>query len=289
MSDHNTALPILDMWTDYFTIDRNEGLGSSYERIMLNRMLSRLQQRYGFTTLLEAPSFGFTGLSGINSLGVAQQHGVHATVVDTDRERLALIQGLWQEAHTPMTPVAVESYLKLPFENQSFDCSWNFASLWFAEEPAVLLKELARVTRKAIIISVPNQYGLGYRLRKYLSKGEFERLLNESAILRKGVVSQLQACHWTLTEWDYIDVPPFPDIAMKKEDFADLLHLGWLLRLFAKGQGGTPTYLSIMDYYTGKSPGFADDMLKHAWIERYAPRLFKYFWAHHIYLVFEPA
>lgn len=288
MSDHNTALPILDIWKDYFTTDRNEGLGSSYERIMLNRMLSRLQQRYGFTSLLEAPSFGFTGLSGINSLGVAQQHGVHATVVDTDRERLALIQGLWQEAHTPMTPVAVENYLKLPFADKSFDCSWNFASLWFAEEPSVLLKELARVTRKAVIISVPNQHGTGYRLRKFLSKGEFERRLNEAAISKKRIISQMDDCHWKLAEWDYIDVPPFPDIAMKKEDFADLLHLGWLLRLLSNGQGEGPAYLCIMDYYTGKNPAFADEMLKHAWVERFAPRFFKYFWGHHIYLVFEP-
>jgi hypothetical protein len=40
----NAALPILDTWKDYFLVDRNEGLGSSYERIMLNRMLSELYE-----------------------------------------------------------------------------------------------------------------------------------------------------------------------------------------------------------------------------------------------------
>lgn len=288
MTEHNTALPILDIWKDYFTVDRNEGLGSSYERIMLNRLLGSLQQRYGFTTLLEAPSFGFTGLSGINSLGVAQQYNVRATVVDTNRERLTLIQGLWQEAQTPVTLVPVENYLQLPFENKAFDCSWNFASLWFAEDPDRLLQELTRVTRNVIIISVPNQHGLGYWLRKYLSKGDFERLLNESAISKKRIVSQFNACEWKLVEWGYIDVPPFPDIAMKKEDFANLLHLGWLLRLLTSRQSGKSPCLSIMEYYTGKNPGFADDMLKYAWLEQYAPRWVKYFWGHHIDLVFEP-
>jgi SAM-dependent methyltransferase len=289
MSEQNAALPILDIWKDYFTIDRNEGLGSSYERIMLNRKLSQLHQRYGFTTLLEAPSFGFTGLSGINSLGVAQQHGVHATVADTVQERLELIQGLWQEANTPMTPAYIESYSRLPFEKKSFDCSWNFASLWFAEDPDRLLQELARVTRRVIILSVPNQHGLGYRLRKYIAKDTFGELLNESAIVPKRIISQMRDCCWMLVERDYIDVPPFPDIAMKKEDFAKLLHMEWLLRLFAKRQDGTPAYYTIMDYYTGQDPEFAAEMLKHAWVERYAPRFVKYFWGHHIYLVFEPA
>jgi hypothetical protein len=179
---HNAALPILDIWKTYFEVDRNEGLGSSYERIMLNRKLSAWQQRYGFKTALEAPSFGFTGLSGINSLWLAKQHGVAVTVVDTDQERLNLIQGLWQEANVAMAPVCVANYQRLPMETKSVEFSWNFAALWFAGDPMTFLAELARVTRQVMVISVPNQQGLGYCLRKYLAKGEFERLLNEQAI-----------------------------------------------------------------------------------------------------------
>jgi hypothetical protein len=93
---------------------------------------------------------------------------------------------------------------------------------------------------------------------------------------------------WNLVEWNYIDVPPFPDIAMKKEDFAKLLHLEWLLKLLLPGRDGAPEYYSIMDYYTGKYPEFADAMLHHSWVERYAPRWIKYFWGHHKYFVFEP-
>lgn len=287
MTTQNAALPILDIWKEYFLVDRNEGLGSSYERVMLNRMLSKLQQRYGFTTALETPSFGFTGLSGINSLWLAKHHQVDVTVMDTDQERLELIQGVWKEAGACMTPVYVENYRGLPFENDAFDFSWNFASLWFADDPQILLKELTRVTRGSLVISVPNQHGLGYRLRKYLAKGEFEALLKEASIVPKSIVASMEACQWKLVEWDYIDCPPFPDIAMKKEDFLKLVHAQWLLKFFRK-KGGEPAYYSIMDYYTGKNPNFEQDMLRHAWVETYAPRFIKYFWAHHKYLLFEP-
>jgi SAM-dependent methyltransferase len=288
MSIQQAALPILDTWKEYFLVDRNEGLGSSYERIMLNRMLGKLYERYTFKTTLEAPNFGFTGLSGINSLWLTKQYGVDVTVTDTDQERLDLIQGVWGEAGLQMTPVYVENYLKLPFADRAFDFSWNFAALWFVEDLATFLKEFTRVTRRVIVIGVPNQNGLGYRLRKYLAQGEFEKLLRESAIVPQTIIAQMEQLKWKLVAWDYIDVPPFPDIAMKKEDFVKLLRLEWLLR-FLKKQGGKPAFYSIMDYYTGKNPDFEQEILKHAWVERSAPRFIKSFWAHHKYFVFEPA
>lgn len=288
MNTQNAALPILDIWRDYFLVDRNEGLGSSYERIMLNRKLSEFYERYKFNTALEAPSFGFTGLSGINSLWLTKKHGVAVTIVDTDQERLEFIQDVWKEAGVHMNPVYVENYLKLPFNENAVDFSWNFASLWFADDPEVLLRELTRVTRKLILISVPNQNGLGYQLRKYLAKGEFETLLNESAIVPETVMSHMKSLNWNLVEWEYLDCPSWPDIAMKKEDFLAMLHMTWLLKFLNK-EGGEPAFYSIMEYYTGKNPNFEQEMLKYAWVEKYGPRFIKYFWAHHKYFLFERA
>ncbi len=287
MKAQNVALPILDIWKDYFLVDRNEGLGSSYERIMLNIKLNELYERYTFKTALEAPSFGFTGLSGINSLWLTRKHGVHVTLVDTDRARLELIQGVWSEAGVQMNPLYVEHYLKLPCEENAFDFSWNFASLWFADDPDVFLEELTRVTRQLILISVPNQHGMGYKLRKHLAKGEFEKLLNEAAIVPKRIIAQMKGLNWKLREWDYVDCPSWPDIAMKKEDFLAMLHMTWLLKFLNK-EGGEPAFYSIMDYYSGKNPDFDQEMLKYAWVEKYAPRFIKFFWAHHKYFLFEP-
>ena len=62
------AIAILDRWRFYFDVNRAEGLGSSYERVVLNRKLDDIRQQYHISTVLEAPAFGFTGLSGINSM-----------------------------------------------------------------------------------------------------------------------------------------------------------------------------------------------------------------------------
>ena len=287
IDSQHAALPIITTWKDYFLVDRNEGLGSSYERIMLNRMLSKFYERYTFKAALEAPSFGFTGLSGINSLWLTKQYGIDVTVADTDQERLDLIQQVWGEAGIQMKPVSVETYLKLPFADWTFDFSWNFAALWFVEDLATFLTEFTRVTQRVIVIGAPNQNGLGYRLRKYLAKGEFEKLLRESAIVPHTIIAQMERLKWKLVEQNYIDVPPFPDIAMKKEDFLKLIRLQWLPKLFKK-KDTKPTFYSIMDYYTGKDPNFDQEMLKYAWVERSAPRFIKSFWAHHKYFVFEP-
>jgi hypothetical protein len=52
--------------------------------------------------------------------------------------------------------------------------------------------------------------------------------------------------------------------------------------------GGAPVFYSIMDYYTGKQPDFERAMLRHAYVETYAPRCIKYVWGHHQYFLFEP-
>ncbi len=225
MTAPNAALPILDIWRDYFLVDRNEGLGSSYERIMLNRLLSALCQQYGVTNALEAPSFGFTGLSGINSLWLTKQHGVDVTLADTNQERLELIQQLWREANVSLTPAYIENYSALPFADQSFQFSWNFAAIWLLDQPEQFLRELTRVTRQVILIAVPNQHGLGYYMRKWLAKGEFGKILHESAAVPQHLIAWMDSLHWKMVAWDYLDVPSWPDIAMKKEDFTALLHL----------------------------------------------------------------
>ena len=124
------AIAILDRWRFYFDVNRAEGLGSSYERVVLNRRLNDLRQQYDVHTVLEAPAFGFTGLSGINSMDLARK-GAAVTLLDHDPERVDRIRGVWAEVNLPLTAQAVKGYDTLPFDAQSFDMSWNFAAIWY--------------------------------------------------------------------------------------------------------------------------------------------------------------
>ena len=59
-------------WKKYLT-DYNEGLGLVYERLVLNDYLDRVVSRHNIHTVLEAPIFGMAGVSGINSVRLAQR------------------------------------------------------------------------------------------------------------------------------------------------------------------------------------------------------------------------
>jgi SAM-dependent methyltransferase len=278
------ALPILKTWRSYFEKSPHEGLGSSYERIVLNLKLEQLRTRYRISTCLEAPVFGFTGLTGINSMGLARS-GVRVTLVDDHRERLSLIKDAWHQAGERFSGVFVQDFTALPFGDKSFDFSWNFSALWFVSDIQRLLEQLTRVTRNAILLCVPNRWGIGFFLDKYVSVPELRNELKDENISTKELSRHMCSLGWNPAESGYIDVPPWPDIGMKKEDFLKLFRLAFLA---PDRTDETDRPLTIMNYYTGSDPGFLARMLKYHWFERRVPNVIKLVWAHHHYLLFEP-
>ena len=82
-------------WQRYLT-DYNEGLGLVYERFVLNDFLLALRKEYGIETVVEAPLFGMAGVSGINSVAMAQM-GAEVTLVDDHAGRLTAVERIWDE------------------------------------------------------------------------------------------------------------------------------------------------------------------------------------------------
>jgi len=250
--------------------------------VILNLKLEQLRQNYQITTCLEAPVFGFTGLSGINSLDLAKK-GVQVALVDDHEERLLLIENAWRKAGEKCDSSYVEKFAPLPFGDKAFDLSWNFSAIWFVSDVGSFLKELTRVTRKAIFICVPNRLGLGFLSQKYISGADLRNELKEDHIIPSNIISCMRSLGWNLLAADYIDAPPWPDIGMKKEEFLTLFGLGGLLKKRAET---SQQPLTIMDYYSGNDPDFPEKMLQHYWFEQKAPRFVKAIWAHHRYLLF---
>ncbi len=121
-------------WQRYLT-DYNEGLGLVYERFVLNDFLSALRGEYDLQTVLEAPLFGMAGVSGINSVALAQA-GAQVTLVDDHSERLAAVERIWGELGLPARFVCHEEWGRLPFPDGAFDLAWNWAALWYLPDPA---------------------------------------------------------------------------------------------------------------------------------------------------------
>jgi len=280
------AITIINDWEKYFT-DPHEGLGSSYERVVINNLLKRTADRYGVKSVLESPSFGFTGISGINLLFLADL-GIRVYLEDHDERRLELIGKLWGELGRPLQTAYNRDYRKLDYPDSSIDMYFSFSALWFAQDLPCFLREVSRVTDKVIFISVPNITGLGYKMQiKDYSPQKYPDL-RLGNIDRKSIIFILSKLGWKLREAGWFDCPPWPDIGMAKEDLlAKWLPaaLGSLIR--KRGSAVRRAPLSILDHYAGKDPDFSARMMKHNWLEKFAPRVWKKYWAHHYHMVFD--
>ncbi len=205
---------------------------------------------------------------------------------DHDARRLEMINALWQELGITLCSSFNPDYRSLDFADAAFDMSFSFSALWFTSDLPAYLKELARVTRKVIIISVPNRQGIGYRMQiRDYSPQRYPELRVEH-IDPASIRFLLNQLGWTEQESGFFDCPPWPDIGMAKEDFAG--------RLLGKGKktnepvedAPAEKTLSIVDHYKGLDPDFPRRMLKFRVLEAIAPTWFKRLWAHHYYMVF---
>lgn len=278
------AIPIINFWENYFS-NYDEGLGSSYERIIIHNKLMEIVSNYNIKSVLEAPSFGFTGLSGINSMGFAKA-GIDVTILDHNQKRINLINQVWRESSLKLNSLHVNSYNNIELDDKNYDLSWNFSALWFVDDIRQFLTELDRVTNKTIVLAVPNRSGIGYLSQKYLGKEDLKKYLKEENIFPKTFTPIMQDLGWELVKWDYFDCPPWPDIGMAKEDFLKKIGLGFL----GKKRPTTEepkTPLTILDYWRDIDLDFNTKMLKYYWLEKYAPACFKAIWAHHKYYIFK--
>lgn len=274
-------LYIDQIWEQYFT-NHHEGLGSTYERFILHRYFEQIREMATIDNVLEAPSFGMTGVSGINSLWWAA-NGVPVTVIDSHEERVQRIRTVWEDVGLSGTihyqPL---DFKVLPFEDKSFDLCWNFAALWFVPDAVKYIQELARIARKVVLICIPNTGSVFYFLRRKILKDA--QALDASNIHADDILKTMREQGWHLHERGFLDVPPWPDIAMNKED---LLKKIGLKRLGQKMEKTEDDYLCILDYFNGKNPNMEDDILKYDFLEN-SPRLFQKMWSHHQYFIFLP-
>src|SRR3954447_5240418 len=141
-------------WQRYLT-DYNEGLGLVYERFVLNNFLAELAARYSIHSVLEAPLYGMAGVTGINDVVFARQ-GISVTAVDDTPQRIHGVRRIWQhDLQLPIDLVRVDpdQWDTLPFADDQFDLTWQWAGLWYINNPAGLLRELVRTSKKLVFVA----------------------------------------------------------------------------------------------------------------------------------------
>ncbi len=278
-------MAIIDTWEHYLH-NYDEGLGLVYERFVLNDFLGRLRERFDVRTVLEAPLFGMAGVSGINSVVLAQA-GCQVTLVDDHPRRAHGVRAIWNELALPVHLVLTSDWAHLPFPDDAFDLAWEWAGLWFLPDPEGLLRELVRVSRKVILIAMPNRWQLGYWLRRYLLDRDFFLHVDEKWTHMGRIRAVLEDAGARVLEQGVLDVPPWPDTVMPARDV--LRKLGIRSRRLEARFSGEGWRWSTMDYYLGKDPTLYDRVMRYTWIERAPlPWRLKALWAHHRYLIAVP-
>jgi SAM-dependent methyltransferase len=264
--------------------DYNEGLGVVYERFVINDLLERLRRVYEIHTVLEVPIYGMAGVSGINSVVLAQR-GCSVTLVDTNPERLQEVTRVWAEIGLAPSVVQGEDLTRLPFADRSFDLVWNHAALWHVGDQADgLLREMARVSRKLVLVAMPNRWQVGYLTRKYVVDREFFRQADERWADMGRIARILRGAGVHIVEQGVLDIPPWPDTVMPAAEF--LRRLGVSSRRVQSRFEGERWTWSTMDYYRGKDPSLRSRVMRYTWLEHLPlPWQVKAVWAHHRYLV----
>ena len=109
--------------------------------------------------------------------------GVPVTLVDDTPERIEGVQRIWREdLHLPVELVCIQpdAWGRLPFADRSFDLTWQWAGLWYIQDPAGLLRELARTSRNLVFVAMPNNLQVGYWMRKLVIDRDFFATHDES-------------------------------------------------------------------------------------------------------------
>ena len=271
-------------WQRYLT-DYNEGLGLVYERFVLNDFLIALQQEHSIHRVLEAPLYGMAGVSGINSVVLAQA-GCEITLVDDNDARAAGVRRIWDELGLDVDVLEIDParWGHLPFDDGSFDLAWQWAGLWYLQDGAALLRELARVSRNLVFVAMPNRLQVGYFLRKHVLEREFFDTVDVRWV-RIGLIRRtLQEAGLRVIEQGVMDVPPWPDTVMPASEV--LRRLGVRSRKLEQQFSGDQWQWSTMAYYLGEQPELRQRVMRYAWLDRARlPWWLKAVWAHHRYLL----
>jgi hypothetical protein len=261
----------------------NEGLGVVYERLVLNDYLQRLMKRYPIERVLEAPIYGMAGVTGINSVPLAQR-GCQVTLVDTDAQRLKGVEGVWRGLGLPCKLVRLPNLTSLPFPDGSFELAWNWAALWYLDDVPALLGELARVSKGLVFVAMPNRWQIGYWLRKHLIDKEFFTRVDERWVEIERVKSALRGAGLEIIEQGVLDIPPWPDTVMPAAEV--IKRLGINSKRLEERFTGEGWRWSTMDYYLDRKPNLMEEVRRYTWLERLPlPWRLKLLWAHHRYVL----
>ncbi|MBM3306963.1 MAG: hypothetical protein FJY74_01375 [Candidatus Eisenbacteria bacterium] len=203
-------------------IEKDTGLGTTYERIALARLVEELADRYGIASVLEGPADGITGIRGLNSVPFAQR-GARVEVALADAEEAELARRVWDGLGLgAAVTVRLADGWNLGGGDAAFDLVWNFNALPLAPDPESLLDGMCRASRRLVLVFVSNTANYGFPVHRLHHRAARLPWTHGSAALMNTrlIERSLRRRGFATRERLLVDVPWWPDIDSPIEEVA---------------------------------------------------------------------
>ncbi|MFH1721139.1 MAG: methyltransferase domain-containing protein [Candidatus Altiarchaeota archaeon] len=207
----------VNLMQEYFcTLD--EGMGTAYERYALNRFLNDLIERYKIEKVVEVPANGVMGVPGLKSMIFAMA-GCEVTLVNPSEGAIEDMKTLW-DALDLKADFVVADYYDTGLPANHADLVWNFCVYERFEDSAKVVAEMARISKKYVLIEIQNILNFGMPLHKAYHKlrGESWDHGTVEKMRYSDVVSDMDKANLDAIEIGATDMPPWPDINIRLKD-----------------------------------------------------------------------
>lgn len=249
----------------------DEGLGTRYERMMVDRLLANLALRFGVRRALESPADGITGVPGANSLVL---DGILERPMTLTSPSLALVREAVKTWEGRAVAALAAPVSALPFSDRCFGLAWSFCMVEKLSRPVEYLKELARVSPGLVLVVAINRANLGNALHRWyhrIARAEWDHGRDDLTTL-PGLAEAFRRAGLEVLETGAVDVPPSIDTQDMplKDDIQRVTALfgrRWEWRL----EGASAGRSRVLDCFS--------------WLEGNLPGWFKMLTAHHIYVL----
>ena len=265
--------------------DKDTGLGTTYERIAVARLLARLADRYTIGSVLEGPTDGITGISGINSIPLAQR-GASVELVLGSPSEVVLAERAWETLGLKdKVSIRAADGDSLGVSPGSYDLVWNFNSLPTVASADALLDEMCEASREFVMVFVSNTWNYGFPIHRLHHKVAREPWShgNISVMNIRMVSERLAQRGFKIVERLLVDIPWWPDIDSPIEEVAATF-LPFLKR-FVSGSKRLERYTWTIDtlpyFDEQRLARLLSDIEKHFAIENTGFKPLQIFFAHH--------
>jgi len=266
-------------------VDRDTGLGTTYERIAVALMLERFAAMHDVSRVLEGPIDGITGIAGLNSIPLAQR-GACVDLLLGDSGQSELAERIWRALGlTDRSNIRASENGRLSVPKRSYDLVWNFNALPQAKDPARLVAEMCDASDRYVMIFVSNTWNYGFpvhRLHHLAAHEEWSH--GDIASMNVRRIERMVRDHgFAPRERLVVDTPWWPDIDSPIEEVIATF-LPFLKRRVSGSkrlEHYTWTWDSLPYFDMDKRERLMDEIGKHFLIERSAPGALKILFAHH--------